>query len=178
MKKTICILICWMICLLPVSAEPAAEDAGAVARELAGIRASLDRLAGLLQDARAGQHAQLLLRRIERREVRLATLEARLRSQQGNKAGDEEQLAQIVTYRTTVDDEIRAARDRGELVPAQKSEMMIRQIEAEEKNLKERIERSATRIRDLEDEVAEGREAIEDLDLRLEEILALMDESD
>jgi len=178
MKKTICILICTAICMIPVSAESNSGDPDGVARELAGIRASLDRLAGLLQDARAGQRAQLLLRRIERREVRLATLEARLRSLQGDKASDEEQLAQIVMYRTSMDDEIRAARDRGELVPAEQSETMILQIETEEKSLKDRIERSAARIRDLEDQIAEGREAIEDLDLRLEEILALMDESD
>ena len=178
MKQMICILFCSAICLIPVSAEPAAGDPETVARELAGIRASLERLAVLLQASQAGERAQLLLRRIERKEVRLAGLESRLLSARSNKANDEEQLAQFGMYRSQMEEQVRKARERGEPGVDDQIENILLQTEAEEKRLVARIESLETQIRELEDQVAERREAIEDLDLRLEEILALMDESD
>ena len=173
----ICILICSAICMSGASAAPETGDKDAVVRELAGIRVSLDRLAVLLQESRSGERALLLLRRIERREVRLATLEARLNSARSSRQNDEEQLAQIEVYRAQVDEEIRAARERGDQGIEGQFDNMIRQTEMEEERLKARIESIDAMILALEDQVAEGREAIGDLDLRLDEILALMDES-
>ena len=178
MKILMSVLICAGACLGPMAAEPPARVEDPVARELAGIRSSLDRLTAALLEVRVSRRADLLLRRIERREVRLATLEARLRSARGSLDGEQEQLAQIEIYRHQVESEIREARERGEPDPRGEADLMMQQIDVQETTVKDRIQRLETGIRDLEDQIAEGREAIEDLDLRLEEVLALMDESD
>jgi len=178
MKQPICIVICSLLCLAAPAAEPAPGEPDPVARELAGIRSSLDRLTAALEEVRVSRRADLLLRRIERREVRLATLEARLRSARGSLDGEQEQLAQIEIYRHQVESEIREARERGEPDPRGEADLMMQQIDVQETTVKDRIQRLETGIRDLEDQIAEGREAIKDLDVRLEEVLALMDESD
>ncbi len=178
MRMTMCVLFCSTACLLPAAAETPAAGLDPVVRELAGIRASLAKLTGLLEEGRAGRQADLLMRRIGRKEARLSSLESRLRSARERKASDEEQLAQIEAYRISVEKELRLARDRGEPVQAGEAERQILQVEVEEQRFKDRLDRAETRIRELEDEVAESREAVEDLDLRLDEILALMDESD
>ncbi len=175
MNKSICVLICSAVCLLPAAAQAPGPDP--VVRELARIRASLDRLAELLEEARAGQQADLLLRRIDRKERRLIPLESRLRSVRQQRENVEEEQMQVAAYREQFEEEMRAARDRGEN-PEQGSRLVTEQIETQEEALEKRMERLDLLIRQLEDQIAEHLEEIEILEAALEEMLARWPGSD
>ncbi len=171
MKQVICILLCSAACVLPAVAESNDNDPDPVVSELARVRASLDRLVQLLEDAQAAQQAELLLRRIERRERRLLPLESRLRTAREDLVQLDEELVKFAAYREQLDEEIRAATGRGESSEPEAG-LILDRLDAEKTGMERRKEQLELRIRQLEDQVAEQLEEIEFMEGSLEEMVA------
>jgi chaperonin cofactor prefoldin len=171
----VCLAFCISgLCGSPAVAEP---DSDPVVLELERVRASLERLVELLEDAQAGQRAELILRRIERKERRLLPLESRMQDVREELSLLEQETAEFEGFREQFDQELRDARERGES-DDREARMIREQIDRREEELEKRKESLELRIRRLEDEVAERREEIALLEASLEEKLADLPDSD
>ena len=157
-----------------LAAAPAPQAAGNPAElveHVAGLQRSVDRLVDLLAYYLEHQEADLLLKRIELRERRLAPIEGELRKarrevvelntqldQLREMAAEEERLLRE-TIRDVDDDYSKQIRSQ--------LAQLGRAISMEES----RLEDLEMRVRDLEDELAEGREELEILDELLAELI-------
>jgi len=142
-----------------------------VAADVHGIHQALNRLVVLLEEVRQQRHVELLLKRIELKERRLAPLENRLRSAEGDVVGLEDELKHIEVMRTQteqqIDDEIRTGKDD----PQSGSRRMLDEVERMVESLNARLDEARLRVRQAEDDLLDGREEIEILDEMLMELL-------
>ena len=115
-KALVCVLAfcaCWVG---PVAArqDPGTGQAAALLEQVTGVNRSLERLVNLLEDSLDRQQIDLLLKRIELRERRLAPLEAQLHRAENRLSNAEDEVAR-----------------------------MTRMLEEQEKNMRERIRNGA-----------------------------------
>ena len=168
---TLCGLLA-LACLPPAMAQAGpGPERDTLAEQLAGLNRSLERLVVLLESSLENQKVDLLLKRINLRERRLAPLESELRSSRNAIADSESETAYLKQmqeqHEETLTREIREGLDR----PDSETRAMMAGMESALKMQSQRLEKSQLRIRELEDELAEGREQIAVLDDMLEELL-------
>lgn len=153
----------------PAPAAPSATSA--LEQEIAGIHRTLDRLVALLETVRDNQRVDLLLKRIELKERRLAPLENRwqsaldrIESLQSEATGVESRRAEL---EDTLNLEIRAGQDH----PESDTRQMLQQLVAALKALEGQLAEARARARSLEDELAGSRKQIAALDEQLLKLL-------
>jgi len=142
-----------------------------IAEDVQGIHQALNRLVVLLEEVQQQQHVELLLKRIELKERRLAPLERHLRSAENDVVGLEDELKHIEVMRTQseqeIDDEIRSGKDDPDSESRQRLDALERIVEP----LNARLDEARMRVRRAEDDLLDGREEIELLDEMLMELL-------
>jgi hypothetical protein len=142
-----------------------------IAEDISGIHQALDRLVGLLERAESNQHVELLIKRIELQERRLAPAQARLRSAEAEVDGLSDEITQLQSMQPRLeeelDEEIRSGVDPANSV----ARRMKDELDQALVGMENRLEIVVLRVRGHEDRVAEGRETIAILDDLLLELL-------
>jgi chromosome segregation ATPase len=150
-------------------APASGESVALLAREMAGVRRSLDRIGELLERLLAGQEADLLLRRIALKERRLDPVLDELARLRRDLDDAEAEKGQMLTYLESLADEVTRGQLSGEDVATLQSER--EQVENLVASHEATLRSLETRIADLENEVADERDEIEILEEILEERL-------
>ena len=150
--------------------EMPAVETPALTEDVAGIRQALDRLVELLETVQRNQRVDLLLKRIELRERRLAPLQKRLAAAQGDVEGSQAERVRMRAMKEQqerqIDESVRAGRETDDI-----ARRMLQEIEQVEAAMEARLDDAEARVRRFEDELADGREEIEILDEILLELL-------
>jgi len=153
------------------TAAPPPATSSAVVDELAGIHQALERLVGLLEQVRQHQEVELLIRRIELRERRLTPLENRVESAESAVQGltaEIKRLRDMLSHEEDLlQEEIRAGTD----TPDSDTRRMIGELRRVLDTQTSMLELESLRLRQLEDQLADGREEVEILDEMLLEML-------
>jgi len=151
--------------------EPTENPTEQLARELARLNRSLDRIVGLMEDVASYDRIELVLRRIDLKERRLAPLEAQMRrvdSEMFDHKSEMKRMGQMVEeHEDRLDDEIREGTDR----PNSDTRQYLHQLRQAVAGITARYEELQLRQRRLEDELADGRDEIALLDDALGEML-------
>lgn len=160
-----------LVVLAVVSFQPAAGQEGDdITRELRRLNDQLQQIGVSLDALLANQKAQLIVRRIELEERRLAPLDREVRGARGDVRNKEAEIRQTRTYRDTTEEELEAAIRAGEeLDGPQRSELKL--MDEMIKNLETELGAFQSRVFELEDDLARGRERVESLDEQLMELL-------
>ena len=160
-----------ILLLAPVTGAQTDGSSTEIAADVQGIHQALNRMVVLLEEAQQQQHVELLLKRIELKERRLAPLEGRLRSAEDQVAGLEDELRHIEVMRNEaeqeIDDEIRTGVDD----PQSETRQMLDTLERMVEPMNARLDEAGLRVRRAEDDLLDGREEIEILDELLMELL-------
>ena len=167
-RRSTAVLIALFLALsvTPMSADAPTSELG---EDVAGIRQALDRLVVLLETVQDHQRVDLLLKRIELRERRLAQLERRLRSAQSDVEGLEDELVQMRAMKDQEKAELDELSRTREIDDGDR--LRLKGIERAEVGVEARLVEARIRVRKSEDELADGREEIENLDEMLLELL-------
>lgn len=142
-----------------------------VASELAGLRGSVDRLVRLMEAQLAQRDVELLLRRIEMKERRVAPMEGRLSDlkAQRRQVGMEE--SNFAEYVSQIEDSLEEARRSGDSEAEKQAEQELDGLERLVKMQAGRKEDLERQIQELENLLAGSRDEIRDLDDQLQEML-------
>jgi chromosome segregation ATPase len=158
----------------PVAAQQQAAAGDPTARlvqEVAGLNRSLDHMVAMLEQVIRNQSVDLLLKRIEIKERRLAPMSSDLRSMEaeyGNRKTEIKRLREFIKQQEEVlDDELRQGIDPDDSEARLYLDDLNREIKVEGT----RLEELSMRIRRLQDDIAEEREEIEILDEQLSELI-------
>ncbi len=142
-----------------------------VVRELAGIQESLDDLVVLLSTMRRNQDADLILRRIEMHERRLAPLEGRLDRNGREQLDAKATMSNIEEWKSQTEEQIleieRGGRDEVPLPMHQEVRMAEQQMNRE----LERLETLRQQQIELENALADRRDDVEILDDLLRDLV-------
>jgi len=157
------------------SAQQPRGDVAPVAEELAAIRQSLDRLVGLLESLERRQQSDLLMKRIEMKERRIAPLEQKLRQNLDEQDSLTETLTSFQSYRDGAEEQLDNALRNGDEQAAQGSREELSHIEAESARMKARLELLRGRGLQIEADLIDGRREIKALDDRLVEWVEELD---
>jgi chromosome segregation ATPase len=170
-RKSIPAVICLSILAIASMPVAAQTDQAALAEEMAGINRSLERMVLLLETLIGNQEQDILLKRIELMERRLAPLESELRRAERAMIDVEARVKRMQEEREEMEDviadEVRSGTDQEFSEARRMKDQLDRVIEAEGA----RVEEMRRRVRKLEDELADGREEILILDEELRELL-------
>jgi hypothetical protein len=134
MKRT------WIVAVLGVLAlafavqptvpqQPAAETEARMLEEVAGVHDSLDRLVGMLTELLDNQQVDLVLKRIDLKQRRLAPLERDLRSMEESLAGRKMEVRELRQMLEETEDRIQDQVREGTDRPDSEDRLMARQIE-------------------------------------------------
>ena len=163
-------LLLLLMLVLP-QARAQTVDGDAAAGELAGINRTLARLVGMFESSLRLQQADLVLKRIELRERRLEPAERALRGARESLDDQETHLEQLAEMLESFREDLQAEMRDGLDQPRSETRRTIGEVEAALRTEETRRDNVVRRIRDLEDEIAEGRERIEELEEVLQELL-------
>ena len=176
MKKTLIALISVAL-IVAIWVSPArgqetpADTPERVVRELAGIQGSLDDLVVLLQAMRRNQDADLILRRIEMHERRLAPLEGWLDRNGREQLDAKTSIGNLEEWKSQTEERIHEIEREGrEEVPIEMHQE-VRMAEQQLSREQERFEGLQQKQIDLENALAERREEVEILEDLLRELL-------
>jgi chromosome segregation ATPase len=170
-RKLILALICLLVLGAGSISARAEEDMSGLVDGMAGIKRSLERMAVLMETLIGNQQVDILLKRIELKERRLAPLESELRRAERALIEIESRVKRMNEEREELDDvvdeEIRDGIDPAGSEARRMQEQLARVIEMEAG----RVEEYRRRVMRLEDQLAEGRDEILILDEQLMELL-------
>ncbi|NIM00432.1 MAG: hypothetical protein GTN89_06075 [Acidobacteria bacterium] len=142
-----------------------------VVRELAGIQQALEELVDLLVTMRRNQDAELILRRIEMQERRLAPLDGRLDRNSREQQDAKSSIGNIKQWMSQTEERIdeieREGREEVPLQLYQELRMAQQQLAQEEA----RLERLQQRQIDLENTLADRRDDVEILEDLLRDLI-------
>lgn len=142
-----------------------------VVRELAGIQQSLDDLVVLLSTMRRNQDADLILRRIEMHERRLAPLEGRLERNGREQLDAQASMGNSEEWKSQTEERIHEIKREGrEEVPLQ-IHQELRMAEQRMIQEQERFDRLQQQQIELEDALADRRDEVEILEDLLHELV-------
>ncbi len=142
-----------------------------VARELAGIRDSLDELVALLVTMRRNQDADLILRRIEMHERRLAPLDGRLDRNSREQQDAKSSIGNIKQWMSQTEEQIdKMEREGREEVPLQLYQE-LRMAEQQLTQEEARLEGLQQRQIELENTLADRRDDVEILEDLLRDLV-------
>jgi septal ring factor EnvC (AmiA/AmiB activator) len=148
----------------PILSQDEAED-------MAGINRSLERMVVLLETLIGNQQVDILLKRIELQERRLAPLESELRRGERAMIDVEARLKRMQEEREAMEDviaeEVRDGIDKEDSEARRMKNQLDRVLESESS----RVDEMRRRVQRLEDELADGRDEILILDEQLRELL-------
>jgi chromosome segregation ATPase len=151
--------------------QPAAGTGREMLEEVAGVRESLDSLVGMLAELLDNQQVELVLKRIDLKQRRLAPLERDLRSGEGSissRKGELQELAQMLEEtEDRIQDQVREGTDH----PDSEDRLMARQVEQQIRFLNGQLQQSMGRQSMLMDELADERRELEILDDILRDLL-------
>jgi septal ring factor EnvC (AmiA/AmiB activator) len=166
-RKWILAGLCLLL-FLAVSTPGRSQD---TADDMAGINRSLERMVVLLETLIGNQQVDILLKRIELQERRLAPLESGLRRAERAMIDVEARLERMKEEREAMEDviaeEVRDGIDKDDSDARRMRDQLDRVLESESA----RVEEMRRRVLRLEDELADGREEIVILDEQLRELL-------
>jgi len=148
---------------VPLSAQAPEPEA---LQQDAGIQQSLERVAAALEALLAYQETDLLLKRIEMRERRIAPLEDELRRHKGDLVTHKAELDRLETLQREWGDRIREAGKTDENA-AEEWKRMEQEFELAYRDQSVRYEALQERVRLLEDDLIDRRKQIQDLEARL-----------
>jgi chromosome segregation ATPase len=158
----------------PVAAQqqPVAGDQTArLVQEVAGLNRSLDHMVAMLEQVIRNQKVDLLLKRIEIKERRLAPMASDLRSMESeydNRKTEIKRLREFIKQQEEMlADELRQGIDPTDSEARLYLDDLNREIQVEGT----RLEELTLRIRRLQDEIADEREEIAILDEQLGELI-------
>lgn len=175
MKKTLMARFLVLIPLLgatpPMAQEPSTAASDPVVRELAGIQQALDDLVGLLESMRRNQDVDLILRRIELHERRLAPLERSLRGNEQDQIDTRQNITETEMWKSSTEDQIDELEREGiDHAPDDfRQQVVVAELEIERLQL--RLQTLQQRQIELENSLGDGRDEIEVLDDLLRELL-------
>jgi hypothetical protein len=156
----------------PVTGQETPRDTPEqVVRELAGIQESLDDLVLLLSTMRRNQDADLILRRIEMHERRLAPLEGRLEHNNREQQDAKTSISNIEQWKLQTEERIDEIEREGR---EEVSTELLREVRmAEQQMIQEqgRYERLLQQQIDLENTLADRRDDVEILEDVLNELV-------
>ncbi len=171
-RSTAILIVLFLLCLtFPVTRTPAETPTPELGADVAGIRTALDRLVVLMETVQHQQRVDLVLKRIELRERRLAPLERRLQGAQSDVETMEGELVQMKAMREQYETQVDEMSKTRELNEGER--LQVREFERVEAAIEARVDEARLRVRRYEDELADGREEIEILDEMLLELLDL-----
>jgi len=176
MKKTLIALIpvalIAAICVSPATGQDTQVDTPEqVVRELAGIQGSLDELVDLLSKMRRIQDADLILRRIEMHERRLAPLEGRLDRNGREQLDAKTSIGNIEEWKLQTEEGIHEIEREGrEEVPLQMHQE-VRMAEQQMSQEQARLETLQQKQIELENALADRRDEVEILEDLLGELV-------
>ena len=142
-----------------------------VVRELAGIQRSLADLVDLLETMRRNQDVDLVLRRIELHERRLAPLERSVRGNEQDQIDTRQQVSEAVMWKERTEDRILELEREGIEETPEDFRQQVEVAEGEIERLQLRLDGLLQRQIELENTVADGRDEFEILDDLLRELL-------
>jgi chromosome segregation ATPase len=178
-KKLAVFALFTLVGLFPFSSIAMAQqpqgDLAPVVEELAAIRQSLDRLVGLLDSLERRQQVDLLMKRIEMKERRLAPLEQKSRQNLDEQDSLAETLTSFQSYRDGAEEQLDDALRSGDEQAARGSREELGHIEAESARLKARLELLRGRGLQIEADLIDGRRDVKALDDRLVEWVEELD---
>ena len=151
-----------------IATDPQPAGAAEIPGQLAALNDKFDRLLEAMDLFRQNQETDLLIRRIELEQRRIAPLDNELRKAQAEARETEQQIEQ---GEQMLEEEREGLRD---LVDADEQEVMREQLDEWQRHLERergRLESIHDRVRRLEDDLSDARETIDDLDARLLERL-------
>jgi chromosome segregation ATPase len=170
-RKLILTLLCLLILGTASMPSRAEEDMDDLVDEMADINRSLERMAVLLETLIGNQQVDILLKRIELQERRLAPLESELRRGERALIDIEARLKRMQEEREEMEnvlaEEVRDGIDREESETRRMKSQLDRVVESESA----RVEEMRRRVLRLEDELSDGRDEIVILDEQLQELL-------
>ena len=167
-------LLLWMAWApAPRALEPSSGDEGsdALLVEIAGLNRSLDQLVVLLRAGLAHQKIDVLLKRIELKERRMAPLERRLGNVQDEILAIHSDLARFETMKERAEEELLDREREGNEGAMNESRYMIHELEQAIVSERAKLEELERRVPLLENELADGRDEIAILDEMLAELL-------
>jgi chromosome segregation ATPase len=170
-RKLILAGLCVLILAAASLPARAQEDAAQMAEDVAGLNRSLERMVVLLESLIGNQQVDILLKRIELKERRLAPLESELRRAERAMIDVEARLKRMQEEAEemvdVIADEVRAGIDREGSDSRRTKDQLERVINAESS----RVDEMRRRVQQLENELASGRDEIVILDEQLLELL-------
>jgi chromosome segregation ATPase len=175
-KKTVIALIpvalIAAVWVSPVTGQDAPGDTPEpVVRQLAGIQESLGDLVAVLSTMRRNQDAELILRRIEMHERRLAPLEGRLERNRREQLDAKTSIGNIEEWKSQTEERIHEIEREGrEEVPLQLHQE-VRMAEQQMSQEQERFERLQQQQIELENTLADRRDEVEILEDLLRELI-------
>ena len=167
-------LLLWMAWTpAPRAAEPSPADEGSAGliAEVAGLNRSLDQLVKLLRSGVAHQKIDVMLRRIELKERRMAPLEGRLRGTQDSILNLRSEVARFEQMKEHAEEELIDQEREGNEGAVNQSRYMIHELEQALVSEGAKLEDLQLRVVQLENELADGRNEIAILDEMLDELL-------
>jgi chromosome segregation ATPase len=158
----------------PVAAQQqavAGDQTARLVQEVAGLNRSLDHMVAMLEQVMSNQKVDLLLKRIEIKERRLAPMASDLRSMESeydNRKTEIKRLREFIKQQEEMlADELRQGIDPTDSEARLYLDDLNREIQVEGT----RLEELTLRIRRLQDEIADEREEIAILDEQLSELI-------
>ena len=180
-----CRILAVVVCGLLVAAasasvaraqEGAAGAPGAsLLDEIAGLNRSLDRLVTLLEGVLQNQKVDLLLKRIELRERRIAPMESRLRGLEADLTDGEGETRRLEAMKDREEESLREALRTGVEQDIENLREMIRQIDMGLAHHADRMQDARRRINETENDLASSRREIAILDDMLLELIEEID---
>ena len=170
-KVAACLVLIFGLGGAVAQTPPAPQPAPEMLEEVAGINRSLARLVDMLETIRDNQKVDLLLKRIELKERRLAPLETRLRDAESRCEGIQREIDDMETMRAQIEEEIAEEVRSGRDEMTRDSQLMLREFGVRVEYLEASLERATTQKREHEDDLALQRKEIAILDEMLEEFL-------
>ncbi len=176
-KATIPILILGLALAAAAPALPAegpgeVGDAAGLVEQVAQLNRSMQRLVHLLERQQEHRELDLVLKRIELHERRLAPLEAELLRAQGLLQSTRTEGVRVQGMIEESEEQLRAEIRDGTDVPGSGTRRMIDEIERAVGSLGLRTDQYERTVRRLEDDLADGRRQVEILDEVMEQLLA------
>lgn len=175
--KKILIVVVPIVLILTISTSPAtSQDAPTTApeqvvRQLAGIQESLDDLVAVLATMRRNQDAEVMLRRIEMHERRLAPLSGQLERNIREQLDARSSLSNIEDWRSQTEERIFEIERDGREEISQDLRQELRMAEQGLKRDRERLETLQLQQIELENALADRRDDVEILEDLLLELL-------
>ena len=125
----------------------------------------------LLESSLANQQVDLLLKRIDLKERRLAPLEAELREAEQAAVRSASEIRRLEELREQQERQVSRDVREGSDHPDSEARRMMQKIDATFEYQSSRVEEEQARVRRLEDQLAEGRDEIVILEELLQELL-------